>query len=68
MQQVDSAELSWDQDSRKWLLRIRIGEEVIRRKCTASKDAGEAELGAIAEQTARDDGYDLDPARITIAR
>lgn len=68
MQQIDSAELSWDTDARKWLLRMKIGEEVIRRKCPASKDAGEAELTALAEQTARDDGYDLDPARITIVR
>jgi len=66
--QVDSAELSWDHDSRKWLLRIKIGEEVIRRKCSATREAGDAELTAIAVQSARDDGYELDPAKIAIVR
>jgi hypothetical protein len=65
---VDSAEFSWDQSARKWLLRTKIGEEVIRRQLPAPKDADDVKLRAMAEQTIRDDGYEIDSATITIHR
>jgi hypothetical protein len=65
---VDNAEFSWDQSARKWLLRIKIGEEVIRRQCPAPKDADDAQLRSLAEKSIRDDGYEADSTPITILR
>ena len=61
-------ELSWGADKKKWLVRIRIGEEVIRRQCNAPHDADEQQLRSAAEQTVRDEGYEADPAQISIVR
>jgi hypothetical protein len=65
---ADHVELSWAPDKKKWLVRIRIGEEVIRRHCSEPRDADEQKLRALAEQTVRDEGYEADPAQITIVR
>jgi hypothetical protein len=65
---ADRAEVSWDPAKSKWLVRISSGDEVMRRYCALSKDATEAQLRSAAEQTVRDDGYELDTALITIRR
>jgi hypothetical protein len=65
---ADGAEISWDAEKSKWLVRISLGDEVMRRYCALSKDATEAQLRSAAEQTVRDDGYELDAAGITIRR
>ena len=65
---ADHVELSWGPDKKKWLVRIRVGEEVIRRHCSAPRDAAEQRLRSEAEQTVRDEGYEADPAQISILR
>ena len=65
---ADHVELSWGPDKKKWLVRIRVGEEVIRRHCSAPRDADEQWLRSEAEQTVRDEGYEADPAQISILR
>jgi hypothetical protein len=65
---ADQVELSWGADKKKWLVRIRIGEEVIRRQCSAPRDADEQQLRLAAEQAVRDEGYEADPAQISIVR
>ena len=65
---ADHVELSWGPDKKKWLVRIRIGEEVIRRQCSAPREADEQQLRTVAEQTVRDEGYEADPAQISIVR
>jgi len=64
--QADRAEVSWDQEKSKWLVRIAIGEEVIRRYCELPRNAGENDLRAAAQKTLADEGYDADGAAITI--
>ena len=64
----DQVEVSWGPDKKKWLVRIRIGEEVIRRHCNAPRDADEQRLRSAAEQTVREEGYEADPASINILR
>ena len=64
----DQVEVSWGPDKKKWLVRIRIGEEVIRRHCDAPRDADEQRLRTAAEQTVREEGYEADPAVISIRR
>ena len=65
---ADSAEVSWNPAKNKWLLRIRVGEEVIRRYCGTPKTADEETIKSVVQQTLKDDGYDPDPKELTIRR
>ena len=63
---ADSADVSWDAAKSKWLVRIKAGEEVIRRHCDAPRDADETSLRSAVQKTLNDEGYEADPARILI--
>jgi hypothetical protein len=63
---ADRADVSWDTEKSQWLVRIAVGEEVIRRYCNLPRTASEADLRAAAQTTLRDEGYELDGAAITI--
>ena len=63
---ADRAEVSWDQEKSKWLVRIAIGEEVIRRYCDLPQNAGETDLRTAAQKTLRDEGYEADGAAISV--
>lgn len=65
---VDRVEVSWDSDKSNWLVRIQSGEEVIRRHCDLPKGADESKLRAAAQQTVKDEGYELDSANVVIQR
>jgi hypothetical protein len=65
---ADQVEASWDSGKRKWLLRICVGEEVVRRYCDAPKDAQEETLRTLAQTTLRDEGYEPEPAELKIRR
>jgi hypothetical protein len=65
---ADRVEVSWDPGKSKWLIRIQSGEEVIRRHTSASKNADDQGLRAAAQKTVRDEGYEFDPAGVTIRR
>jgi hypothetical protein len=65
---ADQVAASRDPARKKWLLRIRIGEEVIRRYTSAPFDAEDEALERIAGQTLRDEGYEPDPEELTIRR
>ena len=65
---ADQVEIAWDPDKNDWLLRITVGEEVIRRHCDASKDASEEVLNGIVQKTLRDEGYESEPAELKIRR
>lgn len=65
---ADSVEVSWDEDKNKWLVRIQAGDEVIRRHSDAPKNADEPALRSAAQNVIRDEGYDPNPAEITIRR
>src|SRR5262249_29057027 len=65
---ADQVEASWDPGKNKWLFRIRIGEEVIRRYCDAPKNAEDATLTSVAQTTLLDEGYDADPKELKIRR
>jgi hypothetical protein len=72
MTRADRAEVVWgDRDRKGWVVRIHAGAEVIKRppaRRGLAHDAEEAAIRAMALETARDDGYDLDPAAISISR
>ncbi|MBV8867364.1 MAG: hypothetical protein JO210_18350 [Acidobacteriaceae bacterium] len=63
---ADRAEVSWDQQKNKWLVRIVIGEEVIRRYCHEPKNADAQQLSSSAIKAAADEGYQVDPATVVV--
>lgn len=65
---TDKVEISWDEEKRKWLVRIQVGEEVIRRHCNQPKDADEQQLRTAAAETARDEGYSVEAANVSVRR
>jgi hypothetical protein len=64
----DRVEVSWDAGKSNWLVRIKSGEEVIRRHCKLPKDADEQSLRVAAQQVVQDEGYELDVAELAIRR
>jgi hypothetical protein len=65
---ADEVEVSWDAAKSKWLVRIVVGEEVVRRHCNAAKNADDATLRSAAIKTAQDEGYEADPSIVVIKR
>ena len=65
---IDRAEVSWDAQKSKWMVRIQTGEEVVRRHFSLPKDADEQALRSTALRTVQDEGYVADPATIIISR
>jgi hypothetical protein len=65
---ADRVEVSWDNQKSAWLVRIINGEEVIRRHCKEPKNADEQALRAAGQKTLQDEGYEPDPALISIKR
>lgn len=60
-------QISRDEPGNRWLIRIQVGEEVIRRHSTEPKDASEAALRAAVIKTVNDEGYTIDPSDVVIA-
>jgi hypothetical protein len=65
---ADHVEVSWDADKSNWVVRIKSGEEVIRRHCKLPKDAFEHALRTAAQQVVQDEGYELDVADLLVRR
>jgi len=66
---ANSAKIDCDPKDKRWHVHIHVGAEVINRPLEKCKDdAAEDVLRSEAVQTAKDEGYDLDPTKITIAR
>lgn len=64
----DHVTVSWDATNSKWLIRIEVGEEVVRRHCDAPRNADEQTLRAAARKTVEDEGYEVNLADIGIQR
>jgi hypothetical protein len=67
MLSADSAQVNWDTQKKRWSVRVKIGEEVIRRPIAAPQSAGDEVLRSAAVETAKADGYQVDPAKVNIA-
>jgi len=65
---ADRVEVSWDASKSSWLVRIEIGEEVIRRHCKLPQNANEQTLRQAAQKTLQDEGYEPDGAVVNIKR
>jgi hypothetical protein len=65
---TDHVEVSWDEDKSNWVVRIKSGEEVIRRHCKLPKNSDEHSLRAAAQQVVQDEGYELDVTDLLVRR
>jgi hypothetical protein len=63
---ADRVEVSRDEQSNRWLIRIQVGEEVIRRHSEEPRDIDVATLRQVAAQTAVDEGYTVDALDVVI--
>jgi hypothetical protein len=63
---ADRVEVIWDEGKSNWLVRIVIGEEVIRRHFNLAKDSDEQTLLSAVQKTVQDEGYESDPANISV--
>jgi len=61
---ADSVEIIRDEKSNRWVIKIQVGEEVIRRPCHEPQDTDHERLRDIAVKTAADEGYSIDPSSI----
>jgi hypothetical protein len=64
---AERVEISRDEPGNRWLIRIQVGEEVIRRHCHEPKDADQETLRNAAVTTAADEGYTVDPLNVVFA-
>ena len=69
MIRAHGAEVLWDDQTKAWVVRIQVGEEVIRRPCKDRRlDIVDDALISLAVQTAADDGYELNADTVVIKR
>jgi len=67
MLRADSANVSWDAEKKQWIVRVKVGEEVMRRHVPKTpQSAGDEVLRSVAVETAKDDGYEVDPSTVEI--
>jgi len=67
MLRADSANVSWDAEKKQWIVRVKVGEEVMRRHVPKTpQSAGDEVLRSVAVETAKDDGYEADPSTVEI--
>jgi hypothetical protein len=68
MLHANSAKVDWDSSKKLWHVQIHVGAEVIKRHFPSQpQSADDDELRSEAITTARDEGYELDPAQVEIA-
>ena len=65
---ADRVEISWDTNKRKWVVRIQVGEEVIRRSCDVPEDAMEPAIRSAAQEAIGNEGYEADVMQMAIHR
>lgn len=69
MVSATEAKVAWNPAKKHWQVVIQVGAEVIRRPCPKqAHDAGDEVLRALALETAKDEGYDLDAGHVEIVR
>ena len=69
MLRATKATVDWDAHKKQWHVRVQIGEEVIKRALEkTAQDANEEALRSQAVETAKAEGYEVDPAQVAIVR
>jgi hypothetical protein len=66
---ADSAKMQWDSGNKRWHIELQVGVEVIKRTLPKdSETAADEVLRSRAVELARDEGYELDAACVSVAR
>jgi hypothetical protein len=66
---ANNARVEFDKTHNRWEVHIYVGAEVIKRPITKTEaESGEAALKTLAIQTAKDEGYDVDPASVSVVQ
>ena len=69
MMRATGAKVEWNAAKNQWQVVIEVGAEVIRRPCPKNpQDAADADLRAVAVETAHDEGYEVDAGQVSIVR
>ena len=69
LQTATKATVDFDPRDKHWHVRIQVGEEVIKRRLDSTdRDAGADTVRTQAVAAAKDEGYEVDPATVTINR
>ncbi len=69
MVEVNNAAVAWDAGKKRWVIRLQVGGEVIKRPgLKSTRDTDDESLRSMAVQLAQDEGYQLSPAVITVSR
>ncbi len=63
---ADRVEVSWDEQESKWLIRIKIGEDVIRRYSEQPQDIDHITLQTEAVDLTADEGYAVNREHVII--
>ena len=67
--QANQAKVEWDSAKKRWHVTIEVGAESIKRwNGTKGHEADDDSLRALAAETARDEGYELEAQRVSIVR
>ena len=68
MLRANSAKVHWDEHKKHWTVEIQFGAEVIKRPVPDhhEKSAAADELKTQAVAIGRDEGYELDPAKVVV--
>ncbi len=68
MLKADEAKVEWDAAKKQWHVVIQVGAEVIKRWAGKARQDGDEALKSLAVQTAKDEGYELDPAKVSVVK
>lgn len=64
---ANSARVEWDSAKKRWEVHIQVGAEVIKRPLTSeTMDSSADNVRRKAVETARDEGYELNPENVQI--
>ncbi len=69
MLKADEAKIEWSSDKKRYHVVIHVGAEVIKRWVAKGHHETEDEaVRSLAVETAKDEGYELDPARVSVVK
>jgi hypothetical protein len=64
---ANEARIHWDREKKRWQIEIHAGAEVIKRPLSQREQQASVDtLQALAVETARDEGYELEASHVTI--
>lgn len=63
---ADRVEVSRDEAGKRWVIRIEVGAEVIRRHSNESKGATTGDLQKVAAGIAAEEGYQVEPSDVVV--